>query len=407
MTRSSRIFLGALLLCGCARQLAPRVPKSTGSDPTAAHEIVLRVAACWLGPPWDEPQRSCERVVERVWGRLDQPRLEQLRAIDPAAVADVTATVRDLARSTPDLDDSAPLADLTHALADAAREAMWARRAADRIKRDLADDRTIAGDASAAMDPLGTAAALSRLHGLHAGRYSHDAHAMSLMITLDRLQLANGLPRALRITAAEAPLRLLFEVAPAGATAGAWLTYLVAAASAAGHPVPAEARLPKDRNVLAWAGVLDGITDDLERDRPLVSPPLRPLIAATIERLSRESADDRRAAAAAIAAGQDGRGTPRDDCPATVAGARTRMFRLKDGVAVEVSANDPHAVAAIRERKPAGDDGQCPIVSAGTTVTSENEPDGVRFTVRPTHDNNLTALFEATENRIDGLGLSR
>jgi hypothetical protein len=47
---------------------------------------------------------------------------------------------------------------------------------------------------------------------------------------------------------------------------GGWLTYLTAVASAAGHPVPAAAKTPKQREPLAWTGVLEGYGDKLRGD---------------------------------------------------------------------------------------------------------------------------------------------
>jgi hypothetical protein len=316
---------------------------------------------------------------------------------------------------------------------------MWARRAAARVKVDLADERAdkLTGDERQALEPLRAATALQNLHHLRAGKSTHDAHALAVVFAMDRLEIANGLPRPLRIDAAEPALRVLFGVAPPAApqsgpvVAGDWLDYLVAAATAAGHPISA-AGLPKEQNLLAWGGVLAGIADALRRDQPEVSPELRPLVDGTVHRLDAESAANRDAVAAARSRQLAGRGDRAGlqehgmaHCPSTVPGASTRLFRLSDGVALEVSASEPTAVADIHARArqqlaaaahPAsagvahtgggtgvGDVGYCPIVLVDTIVTAEERPDGVRVTVKPKDLKNLTALFETTENRVDAL----
>ena len=73
----------------------------------------------------------------------------------------------------------------------------------------------------------------------------------------------------------EGPLFSLFGMAaptnlPADAVQplpkGAYLVYVSDAAKAAGHPVPDTAKTPKEREPLAWSGVLEGITEKLRPD---------------------------------------------------------------------------------------------------------------------------------------------
>ncbi len=45
-----------------------------------------------------------------------------------------------------------------------------------------------------------------------------------------------------------------------------WNDYIVEAAKAAGHPVPDTVKLPKRREQLAWAGLLEGYADRLRAD---------------------------------------------------------------------------------------------------------------------------------------------
>jgi hypothetical protein len=80
------------------------------------------------------------------------------------------------------------------------------------------------------------------------------------------------LPKHLKVYAMEAPSNVLFGVPvpalPTDATQklpkGAYLAFVADVAKAAGHPVPDGVTAPRDREPLAWAGVLAGISDRLK-----------------------------------------------------------------------------------------------------------------------------------------------
>jgi TusA-related sulfurtransferase len=177
-------------------------------------------------------------------------------------------------------------------------------------------------------------------------------------------------------------------------------------AASAGHPVPEAATQPKDRVRLAWAGMLEGSADKLLRDSHGVSDTLRPVVEGAARRLTAEAIGDRNAFAAAER-------EQAANCPSAIAGAATRAVELKDGIAVEVTAKDPAAVAEIRRRaerqtevakRPSpGEVGYCPIVLVGTVVTSENLPNGARLMVRPTDQAKLKNLQQTTKERVDAL----
>ena len=59
------------------------------------------------------------------------------------------------------------------------------------------------------------------------------------------------------------------------------------AAKAAGHAVPDSAKTPKDRESLAWAGVLQGISDKLKPDVDAISKdtPLADVVGRVAHRL--------------------------------------------------------------------------------------------------------------------------
>ena len=67
---------------------------------------------------------------------------------------------------------------------------------------------------------------------------------------------------------------------------GAWLAYVTAVAAACGHPVPDTAKKPKEREPLAWAGVLAGFADRLKADQPQIKDAgLAEVVKFVIERL--------------------------------------------------------------------------------------------------------------------------
>jgi hypothetical protein len=441
MGRPLICWTAALWLGGCAHSAVPPPKALDGDDASAAHGLVIEAAACWLGPVWGdaigEPRkdrvafarRQCEELVGRVWGvgnAAGAGRSEQLRALDPATIAELARAVDAAARSDSEHSRRTQLVALVRALADAERELLWARRAAERIKVDLADahggqsasDRLTA-DERTAVEPLGAAKALYDLHNLRASAYTGDAHALGVMLALERLQIAQGLPRRLRIVAVAPAFRVVFAVAPPlsdetnrPVPAGAWLDYLKAAAAAAGHRVPPTAELPKEQNLLAWAGVLAGFAEDLRADQPRVSRSLYALIEGTAKRLDAEAALDRDAFLAAQQWDASWRGDLDKlvaNCPSIVPGASTRLFKLDDGVAVAVSAGDAGAIAAIQERarkQQEGRDGAyCPMVPRDSVLTTKYEPDGVRLTIKPKSIGDLAKLQETTENRVDALRL--
>jgi TusA-related sulfurtransferase len=268
--------------------------------------------------------------------------------------------------------------------------------------------------------------------------FSADAHALGILSALDRVKMARGLPRHVEIYATAPAFELLFGVAPPATPPDptievlprVWIEYLTRVAASAGHPVPDTAAQPRDRVRLAWAGMLEGSADKLLRDGAGASDTLRPVVEGAARRLTAEAIADRNAFAAeqrqraaqhADLSGEKEHGMA--NCPSAIAGAATRTTDLKDGIAVEVTAKDPAVVAEIRRRAErqtevakhptkqphtgaGGDTGEigfCPIVLVGTTVTSENLPNGARLTVRTTDQANVRTLQQTTKERVDAL----
>ncbi len=256
--------------------------------PEAGHNLLMMTAACWFGGIWgdadgDSPdmraqasETRCREVVGRVYGAADKGRYEQLRAGEPGVVADVASRVETLALDDPDdKPRSKTLSALLQTLAAAEREAMDARRAAARVRRDLDHEPDkLNDDEAGAVPALKKTKDLEALLKFDAGDMTHDAHALGVIAALQRLQTGLDLPKHMKVYAVEGANQLLFGVAPPDVPEdatkrlprGAWLKYISDAAKAAGHPVPESLKTPKQREPLAWAGVLYGVSDKLRGD---------------------------------------------------------------------------------------------------------------------------------------------
>jgi hypothetical protein len=253
-----------------------------------AHRLVVLAASCWFGGLWADAlgeqdqmkvtgiENRCHDLERHVWGTDDKSHYEQMRAFEQNATADVIAKIDETAKKDgvdgPRRDAVVKLAE---ALAAALHETMEARRAADRVKRDLDHEPDkLSRDEVDAVVPLRKHQKLEALLKLEAGSLSQEANALGVLCALDRVEVARGLPKHLKLYAVADAFNLLFGVATPdvpedGAkklVPGTWLRFLTDTASAAGHPVPAKARTPRERDAMAWAGMLEGISDKLKAD---------------------------------------------------------------------------------------------------------------------------------------------
>ncbi len=449
-----RMMLPCLLLAACAHQgpAAPGVTAPLGSN--GAYNLTYEAIACWIGPVWGdalgEPveqrklnaENRCLGAVRRVWTNDDKGHVERLRALEVTAVAELLARVDELGKGTLSDKERRDLVSLVREVAGAQRDNLWARRAADRIRIDESRQKPhtrITDDERAALDPLLKAASLRALYELDAGRYTADAHTLAILSAMDRLNVAGGLPRHVEIYAAEPVFTLLFHVPTLELESNpaieipphVWIDYLVKAAANAGHPVPSIAAQTADRDLIGWAGMLDGISDQLAENSAQLSDHLKPVAAGTIRRLQAEAIADRnrfadlqarRSNERADLSGLKERGMA--NCPSAVPGASTRAVPLPDGVEVVVTASEPAQITEIRDRArrqatvsnhPAGlrphtgigsdtgEIGYCPVVLIDADVRAENVPTGARITVRPKDKANIAAVQKLTEERIDAL----
>jgi|HubBroStandDraft_1064217.scaffolds.fasta_scaffold03675_2 hypothetical protein len=306
-TRLSVVYSCALLAaalnqpaCGAA-QPAPAasaisaVGGARASTAGETHTLVIAAAACWFGGMWADAlgaqdsakqgtvEARCHDLERRVWGGAeDRTHYEQLRALEENAVADVIARVHETAKQEGlDSPRRQALVKLTTALADAEKELMLSHRAADRVKRDLdREPEKLTADETDAVAPLRAHAKFDALLGLDAGDLSRESHALALLCALDRVEIARGLPKHLKLYAVADTFHVLFGVGvpdvPQDATGklvpGTWLRFLSDTAAAAGYPVTEKAKTPRERDALAWAGMLRGFADKLKTDADTMSP---------------------------------------------------------------------------------------------------------------------------------------
>jgi hypothetical protein len=310
------VCLVGLLLVGCAgeqghKASSPGLESATVargaamSEPRpevgAGYRLFALAASCWLGGLYSDAvgetggarevgiEGRC-RAVLRAIGEADGA-YYPLRALDGKTVAEVVSAVRRAAHGDrAESGNRDALARLTTAVADGAREAMHARKAADKVKQVFQTfdptDRTankLVADAA-----LRRSDALTELLGT-TGPYAEAGRMVGLLLSVDRVEIVRGLPKHLKIDGLRAVTERVFGVpAPEVPDAplavipkGAWLDYLERTAAAAGHPIPSDARDPQNREPLAWNGVLAGFADQLQRssEDPILGAAVRGVIA--------------------------------------------------------------------------------------------------------------------------------
>jgi hypothetical protein len=302
------ITVGLLVLVGCASNKQPtssppRTTSSTiarpgtgpGSTPEErnaargrAHRLVVDATGCWFGAIWkdalgEDGRSRCEDVLESAYGHVDTDRLLRLRGFDAIEVGELRSHIVYVAKNDPrDAGRAASLIRMFDAIASAQRETMLARRAGDRIKKDI-DGVRVNGDRHsderASVAQLSTFDAVRALYSLDVGELSPEARATAILCAMDRMNTANGLPKHIKVYAVQGAFSMLFGVAPPEVPsdptkpmkAGRWLAYLSDVARAAGHPVPPEAVTLQGKQVMAWAGVLEGFADKLRSEQPNIS----------------------------------------------------------------------------------------------------------------------------------------
>jgi hypothetical protein len=287
--------------------------------------MAIRATACWVGALWSDGlgeaadgrkaanEKRCHDLVKSLYGSDDQRHYERLRALEAEEIEMVARVVDSIAKmDTVDGPRRETLVRLVKAIAAAELEGTLARRAADRIKRDVKrEPEKLSADEVAAVAPLKAHTALEGLLNVDAGDLAAEAHVLAVLIAMDRIDVARDLPKHLKVYALGDALALFFGLAPPDVPTdatkplkpGAWLSYLSDAAKAAGHPVPAGAKRPADREPQAYSGVLAGFADKLNADAAKLgnSTDLSKVVAGVIKRLNAD--------VAAVRGPQDGAGS--------------------------------------------------------------------------------------------------
>jgi hypothetical protein len=277
-----------------------------------AHKLLVLAVSCWFGGLWGDAlgeqdqakvtgiETRCHELERRVWSTDDKAHLEQVRAFEQNAVSDVIAAV-DQATKTDTVDGPRrdALLKLAGAFADAARETMLARRAGERVKRDLTrEPDKLTTDEVDAVGPLRAHAKLEALLKLDAGDLSKEANALGLLCATDRVELARGLPKHLKLYAVADTFQIIFGVTPPDVpqdattklVPGTWLKFLTDTAAAAGHPVTDKAKKARERDALAWGGMQQGFGEKLAADSSGIAPTtdLSKVVTTVLHRLETE-----------------------------------------------------------------------------------------------------------------------
>jgi hypothetical protein len=277
----------------------------------AAHHLVVAAGACWLGGLWSDAEgvsdlergeaskKRCSDLIQQAYGSFDKVRFERIRALEEVEVSELAGKI-DAAAKADNLDASSAtqLRTLLNLVANAEREMMFARRAADKVKSDIAATKPTSkrkSDETSAASPLSETRGFEALMAADVGDLNHELRAFGLLLAMDRMELARGLPKHLKVLVMRGPIATLFGVTgpalpedparpPVG---GAWLAYLTNVAKAVEHPVPAQAKTLRDQELLAWGGTLMGFADKLNLEARGISAEteLRHVVEAVVRRL--------------------------------------------------------------------------------------------------------------------------
>jgi hypothetical protein len=324
----SLAFAVPVLLFGCAHSRSAASTTTTSAaiipslaEPSAngkAHALVVEAAACWLGGLWSDAvgeranhratgiRDRCLDVVESV-GDASKVSYYPLRAVDAETVGYLAEHVRDVAEHDEhDAPHAKELGSLLMKIADASRDSVRARRAADDVKTWYDSSATTEDRNDRKIDAAPHLRESRGLHELFAyrGPYAADARAIALLLAIDRMEIARGLPKHLKVYAVEGALKDVFGADPPELSerasdpipTGTWLGYLSAVANKAGHPVPSEYQKPEYREPFAWIGTLEGLADRLRPLQP--DPAIAAVASVVIERIDDEATGVRASSAA-------------------------------------------------------------------------------------------------------------
>jgi len=247
-----------------------------------------------------------------VFGADDPTKVEALRVLDASLTDAFVAKVKERAYAD-GVDDAhaGALDKLATAVVAASREAAAARRAATKIRADIEklktdkdkaaardrDAERLSADEAANVPMLRASAGLGALVNMP-NDYAADAHAIGVMMALARVRAGQDLPKHMKLFAVSPAYAAVFGVAlpvlperPRDKLKpGTWLNYVMQVAKECGHPVPDTATTSREKEALAWSGVLAGFADRLRADETQIkNADLRAAVAGVIERLRARS----------------------------------------------------------------------------------------------------------------------
>jgi hypothetical protein len=319
-------MLWGALACGGHEPTTTTTPPAASSSASivtpppppkaSAHDLVIETASCLLGPLWSEAEgeagetakerraataKRCASVVHAVTSEDDPMKVEALRMLDASITDPLVAKVKELD------DQDGELAKFASALVATARESAAARRAAAKLRADIERLKTdkdkaaarerdadrLSADEANVVSVLRTGAGLDAL-ARTSGAYASEAHAAAVLFALSRVRAAQDLPKHMKLYTVAPAYSAIFGVPPPPLPQnakdklkpGTWLAYVTAVAAACGHPVPDTAKKPKEREPLAWAGVLAGFADRLKTDAPQIKDAgLAEVVKLVVDRL--------------------------------------------------------------------------------------------------------------------------
>ncbi len=276
----------ALVACGHEASTSNGATTNTAASTPAGkstrgpgYDLVIKSTSCWMGGLWSdalgekefERQANIEKRCKDLLAYIAETpeSYNTLRAVEPKIVTEIADRVKKDAGKEESAGELVAMLQMT---AEATRETLHARRAADKVKEDAEKDRTqYAPDKVTASPELRKSEAVHALLGASLGGYTADAHAIGVLFAIDRMQIAHGLPKHLKIFVVGEPLKDIFGVAPPAVsddgsmkvTPGLWLDHLQKVAAQSGRAVPPETKNLEDRETLAWNGVLDALGEKL------------------------------------------------------------------------------------------------------------------------------------------------
>lgn len=262
----------------------PPIEQPPAPTESASKKLVALTQSCWFGGLWagderDPPEAKradidarCKDALHIVYDSDAKAKPEQLRACEPEVVADLAAKMDALSKDDfmSDATKREAIVNRLKAAGAAQREALLARRAADNVKHvgDREADKLTKDDADA-IAPLSATKDLEALLAID----DPDARAIAYVTVMDRVAVARGAAKHLRVFAFSGTAKALFGTPiPANLPTdpkkpwkrGTYAKWAIEAAKSAGHPVPDTAKTPREKELLAWAGVLQGVADKVK-----------------------------------------------------------------------------------------------------------------------------------------------